>query len=78
MIKLAISAYQEWTAADAKAREAEVKLAGAWRAYFDAGGAPPSDELIQEVARLRVEANERLSMAMAAIGTPKPRDELKR
>lgn len=74
----ALSAYQEWAVADAKAREAEIMLAGAWRAYFDGRSAVPADELVQEVARLRTEANERLSIAMTAIGTSPPRDDLSR
>lgn len=67
MSERARSAYEEWSAADAKAREAEVTLARSWRAYFDGRGTPPDDELIDEVSRLRAAANERLSAAMDAI-----------
>jgi hypothetical protein len=61
------TAYEEWNQADVRAREAESRLGGAWQSYFDGKGRPPADELIQEVARLRAVANERLSFAMAAI-----------
>jgi hypothetical protein len=74
----ALSAYEEWTVADGKARDAETLLANAWRAYFDGRGPPPEEELIHEVGRLRVAANERLSMAMAAIGAAKGGGQLSR
>ncbi len=60
-------AFTAWKEADALARGAEVRLALAWEAYFSHRGEPPSRELVGEVSRLRVAANEKLSTAMRSI-----------
>jgi hypothetical protein len=57
-------AYDEWKLADARAREAEARLASAWDTYFEVRMNPPPAELIQEVSRLRAVANDRLTVAM--------------
>ncbi len=60
-------AFAAWKEADSLARGAEVRLALAWEAYFSHRGEPPSRELVGEVARLRVAANEKLTSAMRSI-----------
>lgn len=52
-------AYEAWKEADRRARAAEDLLHQAWDAH-DAGGPPPQAVLIEEVSRLRAEANEKL------------------
>ena len=68
-------AYAEWQLADRAAREAEKRLSGAWIAH-EMGGEAPSAQLIGEVTKLRAIANEKLSLAVAALGatraTPTP------
>lgn len=64
MIERARQAYEEWKQADARARQAESRLALAWDEYFGVKSAPPSAELIQEVSQLRAVANDRLTAAM--------------
>jgi hypothetical protein len=61
------NAYEDWNVADVQARQAEAVLGKTWESYFDGKGAPPTEELIHEVSRLRAAANERLSAAVAAI-----------
>lgn len=53
-----------WKTADALARGAEMRLAQAWEDYFAHRSEPPSRELVGEVSRLRVAANEKLTVAM--------------
>ena len=60
-------AYDEWKRADGRAREAEARLARAWDDYFAHRGGPPSAQLIQEVARLRAIANDRLTATMVTL-----------
>jgi len=62
------NAFEAWKEADALARGAETRLAEAWDGYFRSRSAPPGRELVHEVARLRVAANEKLSAAMQALG----------
>ncbi len=64
MDEQARDALTAWKDADALARGAEVRLALAWDDYFAHRGEPPARELVGEVSRLRVEANEKLSAAM--------------
>jgi ferric-dicitrate binding protein FerR (iron transport regulator) len=61
-------AYEEWKQADARARQAESRLAKAWDEYFGARRSPPEAELIQEVSQLRAVANDRLTAAMLMMG----------
>ena len=61
-------AYEEWKQADARARQAESRLAQAWDEYFASRNKPPAAELIQEVSRLRAVANDRLTAAMLMMG----------
>jgi len=62
-------AYDEWKQADARARQAEVRLAQAWDDYFARRGGPPAAQLIQEVARLRAVANDRLTATMLTLSS---------
>ena len=57
-------AVEAWRKADAQAREAELRLKAAWEQYEIRRDAPPSEELMGEVARLRRQANEKLGVAM--------------
>jgi hypothetical protein len=57
-------AVQAWKEADAQAREAELRLKAAWDRYEARRDAPPSEELMVEVARLRRLASEKLGVAM--------------
>jgi hypothetical protein len=61
-------AYEEWKLADARARQAEGRLAKAWDDYFGTRTTPPPAELIQEVSQLRAVANDRLTAAMLMMG----------
>jgi ferric-dicitrate binding protein FerR (iron transport regulator) len=61
-------AYEEWKQADARAREAEGRLARTWDEYFGSRKTPPTAELIQEVSQLRAVANDRLTAAMLMMG----------
>jgi ferric-dicitrate binding protein FerR (iron transport regulator) len=61
-------AYQAWRAAESEARRVERQLAAAWEQFSGRKGfAPPSDELMAAVSRLRAEANDKLTIAMLAI-----------
>ena len=69
MSQKAQQAFEAWKEADALARDAETQLAKAWDKYFSShGGEPPARELVREVARLRVMANNRLGAAMDVLG----------
>ncbi|MEJ6020974.1 hypothetical protein [Ramlibacter sp. PS4R-6] len=74
MTERARQAYEEWKQADARARQAESRLAKAWDEYFGARTVPPSAELIQEVSQLRAVANDRLTAAMLMMGAARRRD----
>ena len=52
--------WERWRRADARARDAEARLRHAW-AIFDRDGTIPADELLEEVAQLRVQAGQALS-----------------
>ncbi|MEJ6020934.1 hypothetical protein [Ramlibacter sp. PS4R-6] len=62
-------AFEAWRSADSAARSAEQRLQEAWSNYAQGLAAPPPNELIQEVAQLRKVAHERLTAAIAVIGT---------
>lgn len=75
MDKNADAAMLAWKLADSHARDAEAKLKQAWDEYARSRGAPPPEELIHDVARLRATANEKLTGAIAAVGrAATPRD----
>jgi hypothetical protein len=67
MDEQARDAFKAWKEADARARGAEVRLALAWDDYFAHRGEPPARELVGEVSRLRVEANQKLTAAMQSM-----------
>jgi hypothetical protein len=58
---------QDWREADALAREAETRLKRAWGNH-EAGGPRPSERLLEDVARLRQDANDKLRVAMQRVG----------
>lgn len=68
MIPSARQAFDAWKEADALARDAETQLAQAWDGYFRRRAEPPPRELVHEVATLRATANQKLSVAMQALG----------
>ncbi|MBC5767013.1 hypothetical protein [Ramlibacter albus] len=59
---------EAWKNADALARAAESRLKDAWEAHAN-GGPPPTESLMNEVKALREAANEKLSAAMARMGS---------
>jgi hypothetical protein len=59
--------YEAWRAADAQARHMERMLAQAWKQFSTDKAAPPSDELLAAVSRLRAHANDKLTAAMLAM-----------
>jgi hypothetical protein len=58
--------WERWRRADARVREAEVRLRQAW-AVFDRYGTIPPDELLDEMAQLREEAGLALSELVTAL-----------
>jgi hypothetical protein len=62
-------AFEAWRSADTAARDAEQRLQQAWGDYTLGLAKPPGDELIQQVALLRKVAHEKLTSAIAVIGT---------
>jgi hypothetical protein len=60
-------AYVQWKEADAKAREKETELKGAWEAYDRRRGGAPSAELLEQVSQLRAAAQEKLTLALCAM-----------
>lgn len=68
MSERARTAYEEWKRADEAAREAENQLREAWDRFDRKEGAPPGEELMAAVSRLRAAANEKLAVAMARMG----------
>jgi ferric-dicitrate binding protein FerR (iron transport regulator) len=69
MISRPGQAFEAWRDADTAAREAEHRLQEAWGDYALGTGSPPAKDLIQEVARLRRVAHEKLTAAIAVIGS---------
>ena len=74
MDEQARTAFAAWKEADSLARGAEVRLAQAWEEYFARHGEPPSRELVGEVSRLRVAANEKLTIAMRSMRSASARE----
>lgn len=62
-------AFESWRDADTAAREAEQRLQQAWNEYALGMATPPARELIQEVTHLRRIAHEKLTAAIAVIGS---------
>lgn len=62
-------AFNAWRTADLAAREAEHALQETWNGYALGKGAPPSREVIANVARLRATAHEKLTAAIAVVDT---------
>jgi hypothetical protein len=64
-LKLAID---QWREADAMARNAEAQLSKRLKEFEQRRGPAVPRELIEEVAQLREQANQKLSAAVASIG----------
>ena len=62
------SALEAWKRADADARIAEARLLAVWELHEKNLVAPPDENLLREVSRLRAVANERLMAAMLVLG----------
>jgi len=62
-------AFEAWRSADTAARIAEQHLQQAWSDYTLGLAMAPGNELIQEVALLRKVAHEKLTSAIAVIGS---------
>lgn len=60
-------AYDDWRAADGKARELEAALTQAWEHYAVRREGPPPLELMTAVTRSREDANDKLTIAMAML-----------
>lgn len=58
-----------WHEAEEQARAAENLLMGTWQDNASRNGPPVSRQLIDEVARLRDRANDKLMVALAALRT---------
>jgi hypothetical protein len=56
-----------WKRADADARGAESRLLAAWELYEKRLVAAPAEDLLRQVAALRANANEQLSLAFIAL-----------
>lgn len=69
MISRPGQAFEAWRDADTAAREAEQRLQQAWSDYALGAGSPPGREMINEVTQLRRLAHEKLSAAIAVIGS---------
>lgn len=66
-------ALEAWKRADADARAAESRLLAAWELYEKHLVAAPGTDLLRQVAQLRGQANEKLSLAMITLaGTRDP------
>lgn len=61
------AAIDAWRQADAEARAAENLLAQAWEDFDARRGPPVSAQLIAQVARLRDQANDRLTVALSLL-----------
>jgi ferric-dicitrate binding protein FerR (iron transport regulator) len=62
-------AFEAWRSADTAARAAEQRLQQAWSDYTLGLATPPGNDLIQQVALLRRVAHEKLTSAIAVIGS---------
>jgi hypothetical protein len=60
-------ALDAWKRADGEARAAESRLLAAWELYEKHLVAAPTVDLLRQVAHLRGQANEQLSLAMIAL-----------
>jgi ferric-dicitrate binding protein FerR (iron transport regulator) len=69
MISRPGQAFEAWRDADTTARDAEQRLQQAWSDYALGVGSPPAREMIQEVTHLRRIAHDRLTAAIAVIGS---------
>jgi ferric-dicitrate binding protein FerR (iron transport regulator) len=62
-------AYEAWQQADQAARSAEQRMKDAWIDHEQRRGTLPTTELMAEVSRLRSMANDKLTLAMVAMGS---------
>ena len=62
------AAYNAWKEADEVACAKELELAQSWEAFDERKAGAPSSELLQEAYRLRAVANDKLTLALKALG----------
>lgn len=67
-------ALEAWKHADADARAVESRLLAAWELYEKHLVAVPGEDLLRQVAQLRGQANEKLSLAMITLAASRKRD----
>jgi hypothetical protein len=67
-------ALEAWKRADADARVVESRLLAAWELYEKHLVAAPDTDLLRQVAQLRAQANEKLSLAMITLAATRKRD----
>lgn len=67
------SAYNAWKEADEVACAKELELAQSWEAFGERHASAPSAELLQEAYRLRAVANDKLTLALKALGPSRRR-----
>ena len=60
-------ALEAWKRADGDARAAESRLLAIWELYEKDLVAPPADDLLRQVALMRSQANEKLSLALLTL-----------
>ena len=60
-------ALEAWKRADAEARAAESRLLAAWELYEKHLVSAPGEDLLRQIAQLRGQANEKLSLAMITL-----------
>jgi hypothetical protein len=60
----ASAAFDAWRQADAHARELELRLAAAWKAFDEKSGPPPDEHLFAQVALFRAIAHEKLTTVL--------------
>ena len=58
-----------WKRADGEARSAESRLLAAWELYEKQLVGPPAEDLLRQIAVLRGQANERLTIALITLSS---------
>jgi hypothetical protein len=61
------AALDAWRRADADAREVELRLAAAWKAFDEKSGPAPDEQLFARVALFRAIAHDKLTAVLEAM-----------
>jgi len=69
MVQRARALFNDWKAADEKARQLELLLKAQWENHFSDGSPPPTENVMTKVLEMRAHANGRLAAAMHALQT---------